>query len=82
MREKCDPAWDHVTEKLKDGESSYRCIHCEKVYKGRGISRMKRHLVGIKGDVVVCKGVPDDVRFQMAENLKEISNSSDSSNGK
>ena len=36
---------------------------------------MKRHLAGIKGDVAACKGVLYDVRFQMAENLKEISKS-------
>ena len=36
---------------------------------------MKRHLAGIKGDVAACKGVLYDVRFQMVENLKEISNS-------
>ena len=27
VRAKCDPAWDHVIEELKDGKSSYRCIH-------------------------------------------------------
>ena len=32
-RGKCDPAWDHVTEELKDGKSSYRCIHYGKSYK-------------------------------------------------
>ncbi|KAK9993540.1 hypothetical protein SO802_023243 [Lithocarpus litseifolius] len=44
VRAKCDPAWDHVTEELKDGKSSYGCV-------------------------------PYDVRFQMVENLKEISKS-------
>ena len=44
VRAKCDPAWDHVTEELKNGKSSYRCIHCGKSYIGRGINRMKRHL--------------------------------------
>ena len=24
VRVKCDPAWDHVTEEVKDGKSSYR----------------------------------------------------------
>ena len=33
VRAKCDPAWDHVTEELKDGKNSYRCIHCGKIYK-------------------------------------------------
>ena len=36
---------------------------------------MKRHLAGIKGDVAACTSVPYDVRFQMVENLKEISKS-------
>nr|POE79223.1 hypothetical protein CFP56_31352 [Quercus suber] len=75
VRAKCDPAWDHVTEELKDEKSSYRCIHCWKTYKGGGIYRMKRHLAGIKGDVAACMGVPYDVRFQMVENLKDISKS-------
>ena len=75
VRAKCDLAWDHVTEELKDGKSSYRCIHYGKSYKGGGINRMKRHLAGIKGDVTACMGVPYDVRFQMVENLKEISKS-------
>ena len=30
VRAKCDPVWDHVTEELKDGKSSYKCIHCGK----------------------------------------------------
>ena len=34
VRAKCDPEWDHVTEEVKDGKSSYRCIHCGKSYKG------------------------------------------------
>ena len=71
VRPKCDPTWGHVTEDLKDGKSSYRCIHCGKIYKGGGINRMKRHLAKIKGDVATCMGVPYD-RFQMVENLKEI----------
>ena len=75
VRAKCDPAWDHITEELKGGKSSYRCIHCGKVYKGGGINRMKRHLAGIKGAVAACTSVPYDVRFQMVENLKEISKS-------
>ena len=75
VRAKCDPAWDHVTEELKDGKSSYKYIHCEKSYKGGGINRMERHLARIKGDMAAYMGVPYDVRFQMVENLKEISKS-------
>ena len=76
VRAKYDPAWDHVIDQeLKDRKSSYRCIHCGKVYKGGGINRIKKHLAGIKGDVAACTSVPYDVRFQMVKNLKEISKS-------
>ena len=75
VRAKYDCAQDHVTEELKDGKSSYRCIHCGEVYKGGGINRMKRYLAGIKGNVATCRGVPHDVRFQMAKKLQEISKS-------
>ncbi|XP_075670173.1 uncharacterized protein LOC142639910 [Castanea sativa] len=56
VRVQCDPAWDHVTEELKDKKSSCRCIHYGKSYKGGNINRMKRHLAGIKGDVAACRG--------------------------
>nr|POE92023.1 hypothetical protein CFP56_32661 [Quercus suber] len=74
VRAKCDPAWDYVAV-VKDRKSSYTCRHCGKSYKGGGINRMKRHLAGIKGDVAAGMGVPYDVKFQMVENLKEISKS-------
>ena len=72
VRGKCDPAWSHVLEEVKDGKSSFKCLYCGKVYRGGGINRMKRHLAGVKGDVASCRSVPYDVRFQMGENLKEI----------
>ena len=76
MRAKCDLAWDHVAKELKDGKkSSYRCIHCGKVYEGRGINRMKRHLARIKSNAAPCKCIPYDVMFQKVENLKKISKS-------
>ncbi|PKU71915.1 hypothetical protein MA16_Dca013796 [Dendrobium catenatum] len=34
---------------------------------------MKQHLAGVKGNIAACKKVPHDVRYQMHENLKEIS---------
>ena len=52
VRAKCGPTWDHVTEDLKDGKSSYKCIHCGKSYKGGGINRMKRHLARDRKSVV------------------------------
>ncbi|XP_020692871.1 uncharacterized protein LOC110107070 [Dendrobium catenatum] len=34
---------------------------------------MKQHLAKVKGNIAACKKVPYDVRFQMQENLKDIS---------
>ncbi|PKA66545.1 hypothetical protein AXF42_Ash003199 [Apostasia shenzhenica] len=34
---------------------------------------MKQHLAGIRGNIGACKGVSHDVRYQMQENLKAIS---------
>uniref|UniRef100_A0A2N9HKB8 Uncharacterized protein n=1 Tax=Fagus sylvatica TaxID=28930 RepID=A0A2N9HKB8_FAGSY len=31
VRGKCDPAWSHVLEEVKDGKSSFKCLYCGKV---------------------------------------------------
>nr|POE60236.1 hypothetical protein CFP56_76113 [Quercus suber] len=69
-RAKCDPAWDHIIEELKDGKSSYRCIYCGKIYKGGGINRMKRHLAGIKGDVAACTVEDEEPPFLNHEEIE------------
>ncbi|PKU82625.1 hypothetical protein MA16_Dca022793 [Dendrobium catenatum] len=33
---------------------------------------MKQHLAGIKGNIASCKKVPHDIRYQMQQNLTEI----------
>ena len=54
IRQKTDPAWVHVTEaKSNDGKRLLICNFCEKVIKGGGIHKMKKHLAGQKGDVGV-----------------------------
>ncbi|XP_028553850.1 uncharacterized protein LOC114580461 [Dendrobium catenatum] len=74
VREKVDIAWNHFTEvKGADGKKQFKCLHCGISYKGGGINRMKQHLAGVKGNIAACKKVPHDVRYQMHENLKEIS---------
>ncbi|XP_035836258.1 uncharacterized protein LOC110888989 [Helianthus annuus] len=46
-------------------------IFVKKMVRGGGITRMKRHLAGIKGDIEPCKKVTADVRFTMQGHLKE-----------
>lgn len=73
VREKTDVAWNHFSElKCSDGKKQFKCLYCGITYKEGGINRMK-HLAGVKGNIVACKKVSYDVRFQMQENLKEIS---------
>ncbi|KAI0526910.1 hypothetical protein KFK09_002503 [Dendrobium nobile] len=74
VRENVDIAWNHFSEiKDAEGKRQFKCLHCGIVYKGGGINRMKQHLAGVKGNIAACKKVPHDIRFQMQENLKDIS---------
>ncbi|KAK8944915.1 hypothetical protein KSP39_PZI007719 [Platanthera zijinensis] len=74
VREKNDPGWNHFSLiQSSDGKKHYKCLHCGVIYMGGGINRMKQHLAGIKGNVVACKKVSHDIRNQMQENLKIIS---------
>ncbi|KAK8941408.1 hypothetical protein KSP39_PZI009861 [Platanthera zijinensis] len=73
VREKNDPGWEHFSlVKDASGKKKYRCLHCGTIYSGGGINRMKQHLAGIKGNIGACKKVPHDIRHQMQENLKGI----------
>ena len=45
------------------------CLYCKNIAKGRGIHKIKKHLVVVKGDIGPCKSVPPDVRFRMENSL-------------
>ncbi|KAL0406087.1 UNVERIFIED_CONTAM: hypothetical protein Slati_3922600 [Sesamum latifolium] len=47
-RGKTDMTWNHVVEKLIDGNKVICCLYCGKVSTGGGINRMKQHLAGKK----------------------------------
>ncbi|KAK8935149.1 hypothetical protein KSP39_PZI013556 [Platanthera zijinensis] len=74
VREKNDPGWEHFSL-IQDasGKKKYKCLHCGTIYSGGGINRMKQHLAGVKGNIGACKKVAHDIRHQMQENLKGIS---------
>lgn len=59
-----DPAWSHGKVVL-GAKNSTICLHCNKKIGGGGITRLKYHLAGIKGQVEACKKVPHDVKWQM-----------------
>ncbi|KAF3602777.1 hypothetical protein F2Q69_00034651 [Brassica cretica] len=61
--QKQDNAWKHC-EIYKYGDRlQMRCLYCRKMFKGGGITRVKEHLAGIKGQGVICDQVPEDVRL-------------------
>uniref|UniRef100_A0A6N2K815 BED-type domain-containing protein n=1 Tax=Salix viminalis TaxID=40686 RepID=A0A6N2K815_SALVM len=64
-----DPAWAHgqVVPGVKNASI---CIYCNKRINGGGVTRLKYHLAGIKGEVEACKKVPPEVKWQMKQ-MKE-----------
>ncbi|XP_052622365.1 uncharacterized protein LOC111902616 [Lactuca sativa] len=72
VRTKTDIAWEHVTQVVDEkGKKAWICNFCQKVIGGGGINRVKKHLAGIKGEVVACPKVSPEVRFTMQGKLKE-----------
>ncbi|XP_078170750.1 uncharacterized protein LOC144565013 [Carex rostrata] len=77
-RGKTDPAWGHCVERIvvvkNKNVKAIACLHCDKTFQGGGINRFKKHLAGVRGDVVPCKKVPQEVSFQMQQSIDEFSN--------
>ncbi|XP_068650976.1 uncharacterized protein [Aristolochia californica] len=46
-----------------------KCKYCLKVILGGGISRLKQHLAGERGNIAPCEKVPEDVKAQMQQHL-------------
>ncbi|KAH0850041.1 hypothetical protein HID58_095851 [Brassica napus] len=61
--QKQDSAWKHC-EVYKYGDRvQMRCLYCKKMFKGGGITRVKEHLAGKKGQGTICDQVPEEVRL-------------------
>ena len=69
-----DPAWAHARA-VPNAKNNTICLHCNKLIKGGGITRLKYHLVGIRGQVEPCKKVSSDIRFQMKQMIKDLKKS-------
>uniref|UniRef100_A0A6N2MQE4 BED-type domain-containing protein n=1 Tax=Salix viminalis TaxID=40686 RepID=A0A6N2MQE4_SALVM len=66
-----DPAWAHG-QVVAGSKNASICIHCNKRISGGGVTRLKYHLAGIKGQVEPCKKVPADVKWQMKQLLEDM----------
>ncbi|XP_075669714.1 uncharacterized protein LOC142639412 [Castanea sativa] len=69
-----DPAWAYGRA-VPDARNNTQCIFCSKMIRGGGITRLKHHLAGIKGDVEACKKVSEDVKWQMKQLLEDLKKS-------
>lgn len=45
------------------------CRYCQKIILGGGISRLKQHLAGERGNIAPCEKVPNDVKTQIQQHL-------------
>ncbi|XP_057496178.1 uncharacterized protein LOC130781124 [Actinidia eriantha] len=63
-----DPGWAHGVM-VNGGRQKIKCKYCHKVILGGGISRLKQHLAGERGNVVPCDVVPEDVKVQFQQHL-------------
>ncbi|XP_075663956.1 uncharacterized protein LOC142633596 [Castanea sativa] len=69
-----DPAWAHARA-VPNAKNNTICLYCNKLIKGGGITRLKYHLAGIRGQVESCKVVSSDIRFQMKQMIEELKKS-------
>ena len=56
-----DPTWAHARV-VPEAKNNIICLYCNKLIKGGGITRLKYHLAGIRGQVEPCKSAHDDVK--------------------
>lgn len=63
-----DPGWDHGIM-VNGGRQKIKCKYCNKVMLGGGISRLKQHLAGERGNVAPCEDVPEEVKVQIQQLL-------------
>ncbi|XP_048428565.1 uncharacterized protein LOC103946149 isoform X3 [Pyrus x bretschneideri] len=63
-----DPGWAHGIM-VNGGRQKIKCKYCHKVMLGGGISRLKQHLAGERGNVAPCEEVPEEVKMQIQHHL-------------
>ncbi|KAK8921054.1 hypothetical protein KSP39_PZI020245 [Platanthera zijinensis] len=64
-----DPFWSHGEKVDAKDTNRVRCRYCSQVLSG-GVSRLKAHLAGIRGNVKPCPKVPAEVKIQADVALK------------
>ena len=65
-----DPTWVHC-QVVPAKRNNTICVYFQKHLARGGITRLKEHLAGIKGNVAACKRVPNEVEWKMKQLLRE-----------
>jgi len=65
-----DPPWAHG-QIIPGKRNNTICVYCQKHLVGGGITRLKEHLAGIKGNAAAYKRVSNEVKWQMKQLLTE-----------
>lgn len=63
-----DLGWAHGSMVNGDRQKIV-CRYCHKVILGGGVSRLKQHLAGERGNIAPCEKVPDEVKAQIQQHL-------------
>ncbi|KAI0498719.1 hypothetical protein KFK09_019609 [Dendrobium nobile] len=63
-----DVGWAHGTM-VNGDRQKIMCRYCQKIILGGGISRLKQHLAGERGNIAPCEKVPDDVKTHIQKHL-------------
>ena len=69
-----DAAWAYARA-VPNAKNNTICLHCNKLIKGGGITRLKYHLAGIRGQVEPCKKASSNIRFQMEQMIEDLKKS-------
>ncbi|XP_010527565.1 PREDICTED: uncharacterized protein LOC104804899 [Tarenaya hassleriana] len=65
-RTRKDPGWKYAEAVEENDTNTLVCKFCRKIMKG-GITRVKEHLMGKKGNTTMCELCPKEVREEMWE---------------
>ncbi|KAF9595917.1 hypothetical protein IFM89_006198 [Coptis chinensis] len=63
-----DLGWAHGMM-VNGDRQKIECKYCHKVILGGGISRLKQHLAGERGNIAPCEKVPEEVKAQMQQHI-------------
>ncbi|RVW38406.1 hypothetical protein CK203_090272 [Vitis vinifera] len=73
-RSKTDFAWKHVSEeRYANGRKTLICLYCKKIAKGKGIHRMKQHLIGVKGNIGLWDMIEGEEEVQEMQSPMAVS---------